>query len=121
MKRYVVYILLILVLPTEVVSQDIYQQTTIELNDVFETAVRMYPNDQVANLNAAISEMQNGDLRSAEPHLKKAGNSPEAVYARGLYAALLKDYDKAVDLLQQALEQGIEAAADAIEQINEIR
>ena len=36
MKRYVVYILLILVLPTEVVSQDIYQQTTIELNDVFD-------------------------------------------------------------------------------------
>ena len=98
-----------------------YEDNSQELNDVFETAVRMYPNDQVANLNAAISEMQNGDLRSAEPHLKKAGDSPEAVYARGLYAAFLKDYDKAVDLLQQALGLGIEAAADAIEQINEIR
>jgi predicted RNase H-like HicB family nuclease len=33
----------------------------------------------------------------------------------------MKDYDKAVELLQQALEQGIEAASDAIEQINEIK
>ena len=98
-----------------------YEDNTRELNDVFETAVRMYPNDPVANLNAAISEMQNGDLSSAVPHLKKAGDSPEAVYARGIYAAFVKDYDKAIELLQQALEQGIEVAADAIEQINEIK
>lgn len=98
-----------------------YEDNTRELNDVFETAVRMYPNDPVANLNAAISEMQNGDLSSAEPHLKKAGDSPEAVYARGVYAAFVKDYGKALELLQQALEQGVEAAADAIKQVNEIK
>ena len=81
----------------------------------------MYPNDSVANLNAAISEMQNGDYRSAEPHLKKAGNSPEAIYARGIHAAFVKDYGRAIELLQQALEQGVDVAADAIEQINEIK
>ena len=98
-----------------------YDDNSRELNDVFETAVRMYPNDSVANLNAAISEMQNGDYRSAEPHLKKAGNSPEAIYARGIHAAFVKDYDRAIELLQQALGQGVEAAANAIEQINEIK
>lgn len=98
-----------------------FEDNTRELNDVFETAVRMYPNDPVANLNAAISEMQNGDLTSAVPHLEKAGDSPEAVYARGIYSALVKDYDKAVELFQQALEQGIAVAADAIEQVNEIK
>ena len=98
-----------------------YEDDSRELNDVFETAVRMYPNDPVANLNAAISEMQNGDLTSAEPHLKKAGDSPEAAYARGLYAAFVKDYDKALELLEKALELGISEAADAIEQVNEIK
>ena len=98
-----------------------YDADSRELNDVFETAVRMYPNDPVANLNAAISEMQNMDLRSAEPHLKKAGDSPEAIYARGIYAAFTKDYDKAIELLGKALEMGIEEAADAIEQLNEIK
>ena len=98
-----------------------YEDNSRELNDIFETAVRMYPNDPIANLNAAISEMQNGDLTSAEPHLVKAGSSPEAVYARGIYAAFVKNYEKALDLLQKAKEQGVEAAADAIEQINEIK
>lgn len=98
-----------------------YEDDSRELNEVFETAVRMYPNDPVANLNAAISEMQNGDMTSAEPHLKKAGNSPEAVYARGLYHAFIKDYDKALELLNEALELGIKEAADAIEQVNAIK
>lgn len=92
-----------------------------ELNDIFETAVRMYPNDPVANLNAAISEMQNKDFASAEPHLRKAGNSPEATYARGLYAAFYKDYDKALKLLASANKQGVVEAQDAINQINEIK
>ena len=98
-----------------------YDADSRELNDVFETAVRMYPNDPVANLNAAISEMQNMDLRSAEPHLKKAGDSPEAIYARGIYAAFTKDYDKALELLEKAYGMGIEEAADAIRQLNEIK
>ena len=98
-----------------------YDAGSRELNDVFETAVRMYPNDQVANLNAAISEMQNGDYSSALPHLRKAGDSAEALYARGLYAAFTKEYDNALQLLQKALEMGIDEAADAIHQINEIR
>lgn len=94
---------------------------TRELNDVYETAVRMYPNDPVANLNAAISEMQNSDMRSAKPHLDKAGNSPEATYARGIYAAFAKDYDKALELLTEAQKQGVAGAANAIEQVNEMK
>ena len=98
-----------------------YDADSRELNDVFETAVRMYPNDPVANLNAAISEMQNGDFKSAEPHLKRAGDSAEAVYARGIYAAFVKEYDRALELLGKALELGVEEAADAIQQVNEIK
>lgn len=98
-----------------------YGDDARELNDIFETAVRMYPNDPVANLNAAISEMQNKDFTSAEPHLKKAGNSPEATYTRGLYAAFIKDYDKALELLTSAKKQGVAEAEDAINQVNEMK
>ena len=96
----------------------IYEPGSDELNDVFETAVRMYPNDEVANLNAAISEMQHNDMTRAQRHLDKAGHSPEAIYARGLLAAHLKQYDKALELLRQAQELGIAEAQNAIEQIN---
>ena len=98
-----------------------YENNSRELNDIFETAVRMYPKDPIANLNAAISEMQNGDYKSAEPHLNKAGDSAEAIYARGIYAGLTKDYDKALELLGKAKELGVPEAADAIAQIEEIK
>ena len=98
-----------------------YEPGSDELNDVFETAVRMYPNDEVANLNAALSEMQNNDMSRAQRHLDKAGNSPEAIYARGILAAHLKQYDNALELLRQAQELGIAEATDAIDQINQLK
>ena len=59
-----------------------------EFNEIFETAVRMYPEDTAANLNAANTAMQKGDLKNAEHYLRKAGESPEALYARGAYAGV---------------------------------
>jgi len=69
-----------------------------EFVDIFETAVRMYPDNEVANLNAASSELSHGDLTGAEKHLAKAGNSPEAQFARGTLAALQGDYNGAAGI-----------------------
>lgn len=91
------------------------------LSDVYETAVRMYPNDATANVNAAISKMQHKDYARAETFLRKAGNSPEAVYARGIYSAFMKDYDTALNLLEEAKQRGVAEAQHAIDQINEIK
>ncbi|MBO5890162.1 MAG: DUF3868 domain-containing protein, partial [Alistipes sp.] len=60
-----------------------YESGSDEFNDLFETAVRMYPNDPVANLNAANSAILRKDYRGALRFLDKAGDLPEAVYARG--------------------------------------
>ena len=60
-----------------------YEPGSVEFNDVFETAVRMYPDDETANLNAANSAMQRKDFESAKRYLFKAGDSSQAVYARG--------------------------------------
>ncbi|MCH5228652.1 MAG: DUF3868 domain-containing protein [Muribaculaceae bacterium] len=57
-------------------------------NEVFETAVRMYPNDETANINAANSEMMRGNLETAERYLQKAGNSVEANHAREILEKL---------------------------------
>lgn len=78
-----------------------------EYNDVFETAVRMYPDNQTANLNAANAAMERKDYKSAARFLQKAGDSAEAVYARGVYAALQGDYDKALELVEQASGKGM--------------
>ncbi len=66
-----------------------------EFGNVFETAVRMYPDDETANLNAANSAMSKGNLSDAERYLQKAGDSDEAIYARGVYAMLTGNHDAA--------------------------
>ena len=88
-----------------------------EFNEIFETAVRMYPEDTAANLNAANTAMQKGDLKNAEHYLRKAGESPEALYARGAYAMLTEEYETAAGYLQEAEKAGIREAGEALEQL----
>ena len=83
-----------------------------EYNEVFETAVRMYPNDETANLNAANAAMSRNDLVSAERYLSKAGTSGEAVYARGVLSALKGEYGKALEYVEEASRAGIEDTSD---------
>ena len=97
-----------------------YEPGSDEYNDVFETAVRMYPNDITANLNAANSAMSKGDLRSAERYLQKAGNSAEANYARGIYAAMQGDYETAKALVRQAGAQGMSGTDAVVEHLDEV-
>lgn len=66
-----------------------------EYNKTFDLAVKLYPNDPVANLNAGSAALMKGDTAEAAKYLAKAGDSDEAQYARGVLAAMQKDYDKA--------------------------
>ena len=60
-----------------------YEPGTDEFTDIFQTAVRMFPNDETANLNAANAAIRRDDFGTARKYLDKAGDSAEAVYARG--------------------------------------
>ena len=80
----------------------IYEPGTEDFNKTFEVAVMVYPDNPTANLNAANAAMGTGELDKAERHLAKAGRSPEAVYARGVHAALKQDYTRAKALFAEA-------------------
>lgn len=90
-----------------------------EYNEVFETAVRMYPNDETANLNAANSAMQRNDFESAAKYLDKAGQSDAAVYSRGVYATLTGDYPKAIELFGK-IAGTMPEAQEALTTLNEL-
>ena len=93
-----------------------------EFNEAFEIAVRMYPEDETANLNAANIAMAKGDLKAAERYLAKAGETKEAVYSRAAYAFFNRDYDKAEQLARQSIEMGMDAEPNAmLEEIKDIR
>ncbi len=91
-----------------------------EYNETFDIAVRMFPDDEVANLNAANTAMRLHDMKKAERYLARAGDMPEAVYARGVFAALSEDYGTARSLLSQAKEKGVAEAEVMLRQIEEI-
>lgn len=94
-----------------------YEPGTDEFAEVFETAVRMFPDDTIANLNAANAAMRRGDLTSAKRYLAKTDDSPEAVYARGALAILQKDYDSARHYLNEAKSLGLQQAGITFEQL----
>ena len=89
-------------------------------NEVFETAVRMFPGEPAANLNAANAAMQRGDLTGAARYLDRAGESPEATYARGVLAALQGDYATAISRVEQALRGGINCDAGILDHLREV-
>lgn len=95
-----------------------YEPGTEEFTEVFETAVRMFPNDEVANLNAANAAIRRGDNAAADRYLAKAGNTPEAVYARGALAVRQKDYETARRHLSKAKEMGLEQAAKTLDELD---
>ena len=92
-----------------------------EYDTVFDTAVRMYPEDKTANLNAANAAMGRRDFAGAERYLAKAGDSAEAVYARAVLAGLLGDYERAETLFGEAERAGADGASSMLEHLEEVK
>lgn len=65
-----------------------YEVGSKDFNEVMELAVRMYPTDETANLNAAIIRLNAGDADAAKPYLDRAGDSKEADAARKAYEVM---------------------------------
>lgn len=82
-----------------------YEPGSAQYNDVLETAVRLFPNNETANINAANAAMSRGDYYMAQKYLDKAGNSSEAEYARGNLLMLQGDYQGAADIFRRVSGQ----------------
>ena len=92
-----------------------YESGSAELDELWEVAVRMYPNDEIANFNAANSAMDKGDFERAERYLNKAGDRPEVHYSRGCIEILKQEYEASLDHLYKAQEAGVAEATAVIE------
>ncbi len=95
-----------------------YEPGSPEFIKVFETAVLMFPDDPVANLNAANIEMSRGNLDLAKAHLAKAGDSAEVSYAKGVYHFLKGEYLTSLAYLLDASQRGVKASEETIKMIN---
>lgn len=90
-----------------------YEEGTEEFNEVFDIAVRMYPNDPTANINAAAMELKRGNVDQAVRYLERSDKSTAAAQNnQGVYYLLNGELNKAEECLKKAKELG-SAQADA--------
>lgn len=75
-----------------------YEAGSEEFNEVFEIAVRMYPDDPVSNLNAANTALNRKDLAAARRYLEKAAEGPQKRMA-----------EEALRVLEERIEKEKEA------------
>lgn len=93
---------------------------TADFDRLWAAALTVYPTSEVANLNAANAAMASGHLSRAAECLARAGSTPEAVYARGILAALEGNYTEAAELLGQAARLRVADAPAALQQVRDI-
>ena len=97
-----------------------YEPGTAEFNEVFAVMASVYPNDPVANVNAANAAMSVGDIAAAERYLSKAGDGAAASYTRGVLEALRGNYSAAAGLLDAARAGGVPEASSALDNVRAI-
>lgn len=98
-----------------------YPKGSEEYDKVFETAVLYYPDSEVANLNAANSAMNEGDLKRARMLLNRVKDTADGQYALATLDALEGNYDAAESGFMKAERNGVEEASKALEQLREIK
>lgn len=87
-----------------------YEKGSADFCEVFDVAVRMYPSDPLANLNAANAALSRNDTTTAARYLAKAGNSAEAANARGILAIQQQQYANARAYFEAAAKAGLAEA-----------
>lgn len=98
-----------------------YPKGSKDFVDVFDIAVRMYPNDEVANLNAAAVALSQKDLNAALKYMEKTDHTTaEFLNNTGVYNFLNGDIQRAVAAFEQAARLGNEAALSNFRQLHQI-
>lgn len=95
-----------------------YENGSPEFIELFETAVRIFPDDEVANLNAASAALSHGDTVLAEEYLKKTKIAvPEYENTVGVLHLLKGEYKQAEVHLNKAAESGLRQARLNLEEL----
>ena len=92
-----------------------YTMGTNEFDEVFAIAARVYPDNEVVNINAANAALSLGRMQKAEAYLEKAGDSPVARYTRGVCCAMQENWEDAVMYFTSAKASGVKEADAALE------
>ncbi|MDR0429196.1 MAG: DUF3868 domain-containing protein [Tannerellaceae bacterium] len=95
-----------------------YPEGSKEFMEVFEIAVKVFPDDPVANLNAAASALLTKDLTRAERYLQRADRSVPAYFNNlGVLEMMKGNNSRARNLFKRAAEEDVDAAVRNLEEL----
>ena len=93
-----------------------------EFNEVFDVAVRMYPNDPTANINAAAMELQRGNADQAVRYLERSDAQSAATQNnKGVLYLLKGNLDEAEACFNKAKALGSTEAEANLEEVSKKR
>lgn len=78
-----------------------YPKNSTEFKEIFDIISRIYPNNEITELNSATYNAENGNYKEAAEILSKL-NSPQALNNLGVVYIHLKEYKKAEELFNRA-------------------
>lgn len=93
-----------------------YPKNSREFKEVFDTAVRLYPNDPIAQLNTGTLELETGAVDNAIRRLEGV-NLPEAWNNLGIAYAMKEDYRRAEEYFSRASQSGLQTASGNLSQL----
>ena len=99
-----------------------YEVGSDEFNEVFDIAVRLFPNDPTANANAAAMELKRGNVEQAARYLERVDlKSASALNNKGVYHLLQGKLDEAEACFKKAKELGSSEANANIMEVSKKR
>ena len=90
-------------------------------NQIFMTAVQLFPDNPTANLNAACIALMQRDVQTAATYLEKAPKVPETILAKGVLCFLKNNYEEAEYLFRQAQKAGLSQADNNLQLVRALK
>ncbi len=97
-----------------------YEKGSEAFNEVFDIAVRMYPEDVVSNINAAAIALKKKDVSMAAVYLERVKDDPQAWNNTGVMYLLKGDVESAKLYFEKAAEAGTKEAKSNLLIINKL-
>lgn len=100
---------------------DKYSDNEQKYYSIIRKAYLLYPNDSYINLTMAYLSIKKGEADEAAEYLSKVNQCPQKTMNEGLIEYLRGNLDRAIQLVEQARNQGVPEAAHQLEQFRKLK
>ena len=98
-----------------------YADDKVKYNTIIRKGSVLYPDDSYINLTMATLALKRADPEEAMEYLQKVKESPEKTMNLGLVAYLKGDLPKAIELVEQARQQGVKQAEEQLKEFEKLK